>query len=132
MSSIRAESYLLSRCRIFSCEDKRAGAGSPRITYTYIHQLVSLTVFVADHGAQLQEKKGSHGGKRAGAGLQPHYWEEQGGRAVAAAAKAARKEEAARKVAAKKERMAGFWAAVGVKQQQENEECYKAGSRGRR
>ena len=71
--------------------------------------------------ARNYKEKGGHGGKRAGAGLQPHYWEEQDGRAVAAAAKAARKEEAARKVAAKKERMAGFWAAVGVKKQQENE-----------
>ena len=71
--------------------------------------------------ARNYKKKGGHGGKRAGAGLQPLHWEEQGGRAVAAAAKAARKEEAARKVAAKKERMAGFWAAVGVKKQQENE-----------
>ena len=67
------------------------------------------------------KKKGGHGGKRAGAGLQPLHWEEQGGRAAAAAAKAARKEEAACKVAAKKEKMAAFWAAVGVQKQQANQ-----------
>ena len=62
------------------------------------------------------KKKGGHGGRREGAGLQPGHWERQGGRKAASAARTQRlvAEQAA---AVKAKELWSQWSALAAKQQ---------------